>query len=99
MAIDGKWEITINSPMGAQKAQLDVKADGAALSGTQTAQGSTQALANGKVDGNTVTWSANITNPMPMTLDFTGTVDGDKISGSVKAGAFGSFPFTGAKTA
>ena len=26
MAIDGKWEITINSPMGAQKATLDLKA-------------------------------------------------------------------------
>jgi len=99
MAIDGKWEITINSPMGAQKAQLDVKAEGAALTGTQTAQGSTQALANGKVDGDALSWSANITNPMPMTLEFTGKVDGDKISGSVKAGAFGSFPFTGAKTA
>jgi hypothetical protein len=99
MAIDGKWEITINSPMGAQKAQLDVKADGGALTGTQTAQGNTQALADGKVDGDNLAWSANITNPMPMTLEFTGKVDGDKISGSVKAGAFGSFPFTGAKTA
>ncbi len=28
MAIDGKWEITINSPMGAQKATLDLKAEG-----------------------------------------------------------------------
>ena len=99
MAIDGKWEITINSPMGAQKAQLDVKADGATLTGTQTAQGNTQALANGKVDGSKLSWSANITNPMPMTLEFSGAVDGDKISGSVKAGAFGSFPFSGAKTA
>ena len=99
MAIDGKWEITINSPMGAQKAQLDVKADGATLTGSQTAQGSTQTLANGKVDGDKLSWSANITNPMPMTLEFTGAVDGDKISGSVKAGAFGSFPFSGARTA
>jgi hypothetical protein len=34
-----------------------------------------------------------------MTLDFTGAVDGDKISGSVKAGAFGSFPFNGTRQA
>jgi hypothetical protein len=97
MAIDGKWDITISSPMGAQKASLEFKVDGAALTGSQTAQGSTQALANGKVDGNNVGWSAQITSPMPMTLEFTGAVDGDKISGSVKAGAFGSFPFTGAR--
>ena len=56
-------------------------------------------MANGKVDGNAVSWSANITSPMPMTLEFTGTVEGDTLKGSVKAGAFGSFPFSGARRA
>jgi hypothetical protein len=99
MAIDGKWEITINSPMGAQKATLDLKNEGGALSGTQTAMQGTQPLTNGKIDGNNLTWSAAITSPMPMTLEFSGTVDGDKLSGSVKAGAFGSFPFSGSRAA
>ncbi len=99
MAVDGKWEITINSPMGAQKAVLDIKADGPALSGTQTAMSSTQPIANGKVEGNALSWSAQITNPMPMTLEFSGTVDGDKLAGSVKAGSFGSFPFSGGRSA
>src|SRR6201996_1140870 len=97
MAIDGNWEITINSPMGAQKARLKLTPSGGALSGTQHAQGSPQPVANGKVDGNKVSWSANITTPMPMTLEFTGAVDGDAIKGSVKAGSFGSFPFSGAR--
>lgn len=99
MAIDGKWEITINSPMGAQKATLDLKAEGATLSGSQTAMGGTQAVTNGKIDGNNLSWSGSITSPMPMTLEFNGTVDGDKLSGSVKAGAFGSFPFSGGRAA
>jgi len=99
MAIDGKWEITINSPMGAQKATLELKAEGATLSGTQTAMQGTQPVTNGKIDGNSLTWSASITSPMPMTLDFAGTVDGDKLTGSVKAGAFGSFPFSGGRSA
>jgi hypothetical protein len=34
---------------------------------------------------------------MPMTLEFSGAVDGDAIKGSVKAGSFGSFPFSGAR--
>jgi hypothetical protein len=97
MAIDGKWEITINSPMGAQKARLELTASGNSLTGTQNAQGASQPVANGKVDGNNVSWSANITSPMPMTLEFSGSVDGDSLKGSVKAGAFGSFPFTGAR--
>jgi hypothetical protein len=99
MAVDGKWEIVINSPLGAQKAALDIATDGNALSGTQTAQQGSGPLENGKVDGNAVSWSAKITNPLPLTLDFSGTVDGDKLSGSVKAGSFGSFPFTGNRTA
>jgi hypothetical protein len=97
MAVDGKWEITINSPLGAQKAKLDFTASGNALNGTQHAQGVSQPLANGKVDGNAVSWSANITSPMPMTLEFSGTVEGDAIKGNVKAGSFGSFPFSGGR--
>ena len=99
MAVDGKWEIVINSPLGAQKASLDIATNGSALTGTQQAAQGSGPLENGKVDGNNVTWSAKITSPMPLTLDFTGTVDGDKLSGSVKAGSFGSFPFTGSRSA
>jgi hypothetical protein len=99
MAADGKWEIVINSPLGAQKAQLDLKTDGASLTGTQQAAQGSGPLENGKVDGNNLSWSAKISSPMPMTLDFTGTVDGDKLAGSVKAGSFGSFPFTGTRLA
>jgi len=95
MAVDGKWEIVINSPLGAQKATLDIATDGTALTGTQQAAQGSGPLENGKVDGNNVAWSATISSPMPLTLDFIGTVDGDKLSGSVKAGAFGSFPFNG----
>lgn len=99
MAVDGKWEIVINSPMGAQKATLDLKAEGEALTGTQSAAQGSGPLENGKVEGNALRWSAKITSPMPMTLEFSGNVDGDKLAGSVKAGAFGSFPFNGTRLA
>jgi hypothetical protein len=99
MAVDGKWEIVINSPLGAQKAQLDLAANGATLTGTQQAAQGSGPLENGKVDGSSLSWSAKITSPMPMTLDFSGTVEGDKLTGSVKAGSFGSFPFTGTRLA
>src|SRR6201991_699205 len=95
MAVDGKWEIVINSPLGAQKAQIELATNGGALTGTQQAAQGSGPLENGKVDGNNVSWSAKISSPMPMTLESSGTVDGNKISGTVKAGAFGSFPFSG----
>jgi hypothetical protein len=49
------------------------------------------------MDGNTLTWSMKMTVPMPMTLEGSATVDGDTVTGSVKAGAFGSFPLSGTR--
>src|SRR5262249_17959392 len=95
MSVDGTWNVTVNSPMGAQPSTLTLKNDGGVLTGSQSAQGNTQPIANGKIDGDTVTWSSSITTPMPMTLEFTAKLAGDTLNGSVKAGAFGSFPFTG----
>jgi hypothetical protein len=95
MAVDGTWNITVNSPMGAQKNALELKSSGNTLTGKASGAQGSQDIANGKVDGNSVSWDISITTPMPMTLGFSGTVDGNKMSGNVKAGAFGSFPFSG----
>ena len=65
MSVDGKWNIVINSPMGAQKAALDLKAEGGTLTGTQAAAQGSMPIANGKVDGNNIGWSVSITSPMP----------------------------------
>ena len=68
MAVDGKWEIVINSPMGAQKATLDLATDGAVLSGTQAVAQGSAPLENGKVDGNDLNWSARISSPLLINL-------------------------------
>ena len=97
MAVDGTYETVVKSPMGDQKATLTVKSDGDTWTGTQAgAMGSTE-ITDGKVDGNKLTWSVSITVPMPMTLTNEATVDGDTISGTVTAGAFGSFPLSGTR--
>ena len=97
MSVDGTWNLVVKSPMGDQPSTLTLKADGGTLTGTASAQGNTSEIANGKVDGDNVSWSNSITTPFPMTLEFSGTVVGDTLNGSVKAGSFGSFPFTGAR--
>jgi hypothetical protein len=95
MAVDGKYDIVVKSPMGDQPSTLELKAEGTTLTGTQSAQGRSQPITDGKVDGNNVSWKNAITTPFPMTLEFAGAVDGDAIAGTVKAGSFGSFPWTG----
>jgi len=98
MAIDGDWNIVVNSPMGKQESKLSFQSDGSALTGTAVAPGGqTGAISNGTIEADTVKWSAAITSPFPMTLEFTGKLAGDSLDGTVKAGSFGSFPFTGVR--
>lgn len=96
MAIDGKWNITIKTPMGDQNATLTLKQDGSALTGDMSGAAGVTPIENGKVEGDTASWDAKVTSPMPITLSFTGKVEGGNISGSVKLGAFGTSTFSGA---
>ena len=97
MSADGKWEVSMSTPMGAQAATLDLKEDGATLTGTMSAAMAPDVIevTDGTVDGNDLTWKAALTQPMPITLEFAATVDGDAISGTVKLGTFGDATFEG----
>ena len=97
MSADGTWNLTMQTPMGERRSTLTLATSGGSLTGTQEAEGNTTDITDGSVSGNDVSWKVAITNPMPMTLEFSGTVNGDKISGNANAGAFGALPFTGSR--
>ncbi len=97
MSADGNWNIVVSTPMGDRPATLSVKTDGNALTGSQGDGGNSTDIFDGTVNGNDLSWKVSITDPMPMTLEFTGTVNGDAISGSVKLGAFGTASFSGTR--
>ena len=80
MAVDGKWEIVINSPLGAQKAALDITTNGGSLTGTQTAQQGSGPLENGKVDGNNVSFTVKREfNGNAIVIKYEGVVNGDEM--------------------
>lgn len=96
MTIDGNWEVSMNTPMGEQHATVELTSNGDVLQGkiVKSALGSEESFA-GTISGNDIAFSVPITKPMPMTLAFTATIDGDNISGEVALGAFGKAPLTG----
>lgn len=94
MAFDGKYNVTINTPMGQQEGVLTLATDGGAVTGSMEAQGDTAEIKNGAVNGDTATWDVDISKPMPMTLSFEAKEAGDGLSGSVKLGAFGNADFS-----
>ena len=95
MAVDGKWNLVIKTPMGDQTGVLTLKQEGDALTGTMSGPQGEAPIENGAVDGDTLKWHAKVTSPMPITLEFEGKEDGGNLNGNVKLGAFGSSTFTG----
>ncbi len=94
--VDGSWDCVVKSPLGDQKTTLTVTSSGTSFTGANAgAMGSSDVT--GEVSGNTLSWKQQMTVPMPMTLDCQATVEGDTMTGTVGAGAFGSFPMTGTR--
>ena len=99
MSVAGTYECVTKTPMGDQKSDVTINVDGDTFTGTNVGAMGSMDLEGGKVDGNKLTWSMKMTVPMPMTLEGEATVDGDTLTGSVKAGAFGTFPMNGTRKA
>jgi hypothetical protein len=94
MAVDGKWNVKVKTPMGDQDVTLDFTTSGSTLTGTMSNGAGAVPIEDGKVDGDKVSWRARITVPLPLTVDCTGTVEGDTISGTAST-SFGGSPFSG----
>ena len=94
MSADGNWKVTINTPMGARTMDVKIATNGGSFTGTVDSEMGAQEV-TGAVNGDTLTWSTDITQPMPMKLEFTAKVEGDKMTGNVKLGMFGNAALTG----
>ena len=98
MAVDGTYNIGVDTPMGTRTGKLTLKTDGGSLSGTYAAEEGESTFTGGTVSGEGIEFSVQISTPMgKFNLGFKGTVSGDAISGEVQAGEFGSFPFKGTR--
>ena len=97
MSADGTWNLTMQTPMGERRSTLKLSTAGGTLTGQQEAEGNTTDIAEGTVSGNDLSWKVSITNPMPLTLTFSGTVEGNNLNGMADTGMFGSFPFEGTR--
>ena len=95
--VDGKWNCTVMSPMGEQDFVLTVNSSGGSFTGSAEGNIGSRDIPEGIVDGNQLSWTMEISKPMPVTLTCKATVEGDTLTGKVKAGIFGSFPINGTR--
>jgi hypothetical protein len=80
-SIDGKWTGEMTTPNGSRPVTFNFTSDGSTLNGSTTGrQGAEVKIANGKVDGDSVTF--DVTREMQgntVTLHYTGKVAGDEL--------------------
>jgi hypothetical protein len=96
MSADGTWKLSMQTPIGERKSTLALQSADGAVTGKLTADdGRSTDIFEGRASGDKVTFKAAIRNPMPLTLEFSASVAGDKISGNVSASGVGSWPFSG----
>ncbi|AIT81321.1 MULTISPECIES: hypothetical protein [Novosphingobium] len=100
MSVGGSYDCITKTPLGDQKGVLTViPGDGDSFTGNITGDLGSMDIRDGRISGNTLSWQMKMTMPMPMDLDCTATVEGDVITGKVKAGMFGTMDLTGTRRA
>jgi hypothetical protein len=94
---DGTWNVTMNSPMGAQSMTLTLATNGSELSGKLAGPQGEMEFTGGTVDGDNLAWTVSIDQPMKMDIATTATVDGDTLTGESKLGSFGTAQLSGTR--
>ena len=92
MAINGTYELNVQTPLGVLNSKLTLKTEGNTLSGTSEASTGTTEF-SGSINSDEVEWKDRPNTPLgPMDVTFKGKVASDRISGKAETGV-GSFPF------
>jgi hypothetical protein len=94
--VQGKWKITINTPMGERSGVLELFVNGATLTGSLSDGDHHVAISDGRIEGNKLNWQAKITKPMRLSFKFTAIVEQDRISGAARH-MLGTATFSGVK--
>ena len=91
--IDGVWDCVSQSPMGEQKSELTLAtaADGSITGRNQAALGGAD-IRDGHFDGDQLRFRMEVKVPLPIAMECVASVAGDAMTGSIKVGAFGTFP-------
>jgi hypothetical protein len=97
MSVTGTYDCATKTPMGDQSGILTVvpNDEGTAFTGTMIGAMGNVDVQDGKIDANMLSWKMKIVVPIPMTLECEAAVEGDELNGQVKAGGFGTMPFSG----
>lgn len=85
MPTTGSYDLTVDTPFGAQHGRLDLDLTADRLTGQLSTSSGTSELDDGSVDGDTFTFTTRIRTPMGrMKATVTGGVEGDTLTASAR---------------
>ena len=83
--VTGDWEITSESPRGAQVIPITFAQDGATVTGSAVMRQSAVEIQDGKIEGNTLTFKIVMSfGERSMEQVYTATVTGDTMEGTIE---------------
>jgi hypothetical protein len=100
-AIEGTWHLTMRTPLGTMNADMTFVDTPEGLTGTATGKDETVPLTDLTMEpapeGHHVVWKQQITRPMRLDLSFDVLVNGDKLTGTSRAGRLPRSKVTGTR--
>jgi carbon-monoxide dehydrogenase large subunit len=91
----GKWKMVLATPLGPQTFLGYFATEGTVITGSLHSGDLDPASFEGVLEGNRAKWDLKVTKPVSITLKYDVLFDGDKLTGKVKMGIFGSAKLAG----
>jgi hypothetical protein len=94
MSFDGKWQVSIATPIGKQSVLFEITTENGVIQGRAT-QGAETISFYPTLQNEHLTWTQSITRPLRLTLAFDVWLDGSTMKGTAKAGFLPSSSLVG----
>jgi len=96
--ISGTWEITVQTPQGEYPSEMSIEQDGENIKVTMQGFQGDEMVGEGTFKDNKAEWSVTVSTPQgDFTINYTGTLEDEVLSGEAEMGDYGSMAWTAKK--
>jgi len=98
VTVEGAYDCITRTPLGEQASIFTVIRDGDdRFHGTNAHELGSLTIEDGRIDGNCLTWTMTVTEPMQLILKGEAFIEGDRLFGTLEAGPYGISPMSGSR--
>jgi hypothetical protein len=97
--VSGTWEFTMQNPRGDDRtSEMSIEQDGEKIKVTMEGFQGDEMIGEGTIKDNKIEWTVNMsTQRGDFSISYSGTVDGDTMSGEAEMGDFGAMDWSAKK--